>query len=447
MRLNECQRIRSESSRIPSGIIWRDRRRLMFFAIAIACLSLRTIVLNQHLQTKFKTSVRSQDPTNIPPKSISTRRTSAPNPFPSSDNPTRNATRSIPSKDPTGNPTYRPNDNPTDSPTGSPTNDPSKNPTYPPTPNPALRPTVLPTNMPTKENNTSNNHHTNREIARIDNADPKILLLITTHLTDEHVRYFDCCWPRLMKQSKLLNLVHVLLFTNNPLETYNTNVASRIRALFANNPSVTYQHAPQQSLNKIGRESNKLKFPRDRERVRKQLQATLPMRLGFEQHWFHGYDWVIRINPDVLIRNSTWLMDAMAESSSPKNGSTNEKHYKLDAILHPCKDANHTHTDFLAFRPAALPNNNNTIIPFSVLYEQNHEFTAAQVFRSVLESKRFSQVMGAEPSGKHCRIQGQHSSVYHEHDSCQQVPWVNHANHDVGYGDLFCNALYGWEIS
>ena len=228
-------------------------------------------------------------------------------------------------------------------------------------------------------------------------------------------------------------MVHILLFTNNPLETYNANVAQRIRALFANNPSVAYKHAPKEV------------------RLGLQAGANLPMKLGFEEKWFRDYDWVIRINPDVLIRNSTFLLDAMKQVPNTSTES-NEKQYKLDAILHKCT-GRQIHTDFMAFRPAAVlsgnvvPGNNNTL-PFSELVRNNHELTAAKAFESILNNNRYSQVIDAAGIRGFCRIRGQNSSVFHYHNSCNLDKQQNtHSNHGHGYGDLVCDALKEWKIS
>ena len=65
-----------------------------------------------------------------------------------------------------------------------------------------------------------------------------IILFITTHLSDQHIQYFDCCWPHLMKGSKLLPKIDVMIYTNNQIHHYNRNVTNRITSLFKYNPNV-----------------------------------------------------------------------------------------------------------------------------------------------------------------------------------------------------------------
>eukprot|EP00529_Nitzschia_sp_RCC80_P031133 CAMPEP_0113499488 /NCGR_PEP_ID=MMETSP0014_2-20120614/31777_1 /TAXON_ID=2857 /ORGANISM="Nitzschia sp." /LENGTH=359 /DNA_ID=CAMNT_0000393671 /DNA_START=776 /DNA_END=1852 /DNA_ORIENTATION=- /assembly_acc=CAM_ASM_000159 len=86
--------------------------------------------------------------------------------------------------------------------------------------------------------------------------------------------------------------------------------------------------------------------------------------------WFYDYDWIIRINPDVLIRNSTFLQDHMtnsvSSSSLAKSSSltTTPRRDKdsvvVDAILVDCRrdvksrTTQRIHTDFLAIRPNVI---------------------------------------------------------------------------------------------
>jgi hypothetical protein len=90
----------------------------------------------------------------------------------------------------------------------------------------------------------------------------------------------------------------------------------------------------------------------------KQWGANLALMVAFQHKWFDGYDWVIRINPDVLIRDSTFLQTHINDPN-------------VDAILHKCRQPScqdgtdnpertpqpfkylQIHTDVLVFRPDA----------------------------------------------------------------------------------------------
>ena len=54
---------------------------------------------------------------------------------------------------------------------------------------------------------------------------------------------------------------------------------------------------------------------------------------GHQEKWFDGYDWVVRLNPDVLILQDEWLHETMLNSS-------------VDGIFGECKGGQ-IHTDFL----------------------------------------------------------------------------------------------------
>ncbi len=75
-----------------------------------------------------------------------------------------------------------------------------------------------------------------------------------------------------------------------------------------------------------------------------------------KEGWFKGYDWVIRLNPDVIIRNDTYILDVM------------QNDLNATAILINCKWFNpenpKVNTDFFAIKPEVLAPNtfiNSTI--------------------------------------------------------------------------------------
>ena len=120
----------------------------------------------------------------------------------------------------------------------------------------------------------------------------KVLLYITTHMPAEHVTFLRQCWPLAMILSpQLLQLSDVLFFTTEP--------------------------PPDDLLDDVFRGSSSL-YPKQSVRVETydnpgyQGGAILAIKKAIENNWFDGYDWVIRLNPDVLIRNETWLVETMS---------------------------------------------------------------------------------------------------------------------------------------
>jgi hypothetical protein len=73
------------------------------------------------------------------------------------------------------------------------------------------------------------------------------------------------------------------------------------------------------------------------------MGANQGPRLTFQKGWFDDYDWVIRINPDVLIRNLTWLLQQLQNPN-------------VEGIFHDStpRRGHQLHTDFFAVRPKAV---------------------------------------------------------------------------------------------
>ena len=129
------------------------------------------------------------------------------------------------------------------------------------------------------------------------------------------------------------------------------------------------------------------------------------MSIGATLGWFKPFDWVVRINPDVLIRNSSFLMDCVNDPA-------------VDAVIIWCSPLR-IHTDFFAFRPKALGpdafvnmTNEHATIP-----RINHEATVTTSFMEIIKSSRYRMVPDLKPSQGHCRVRGEKAPVYHMHDS------------------------------
>lgn len=118
---------------------------------------------------------------------------------------------------------------------------------------------------------------------------------------------------------------------------------------------------------------------------------------GVEEKWFDEYDWVIRLNPDVLILDDKWLLEIMRNSS-------------IDGIFQDCTVCL-LHTDFFAVRPRAV---NSILVDKSK--NGNAELHATKSFENIVRSRRFVWVKGGFPEHYAiCRIQGGRSPVLHHH--------------------------------
>jgi len=81
----------------------------------------------------------------------------------------------------------------------------------------------------------------------------------------------------------------------------------------------------------------------------RQSGAMAALSDATREGWFSGYDWVIRVNPDVIIRDDTFMLNAMQNDPDATGllincslNSTKTSEFKI-------------HTDFFAFKPEVLP--------------------------------------------------------------------------------------------
>ena len=67
------------------------------------------------------------------------------------------------------------------------------------------------------------------------------------------------------------------------------------------------------------------------------LQETLSD--ARKEGWFEGYDWVFCMNPDVIVRNDSFILDVMQTDSNA-------------AVLIKC--SGYAHTNFFAIKPKGI---------------------------------------------------------------------------------------------
>lgn len=144
------------------------------------------------------------------------------------------------------------------------------------------------------------------------------MLYISTHASDSHRAYLQFYWPVLIRQSALLRQADVVIFsTGNSL--HNPEMAS----VFIYNPSFNIINWPNPGY---------------------QAGANLAMSVGIDLGTFDAHDWVVRVNPDVLILDDSWIRKTLQDPG-------------VDGIFVDCTDScregNCTsaksiiHTDFL----------------------------------------------------------------------------------------------------
>ena len=215
---------------------------------------------------------------------------------------------------------------------------------------------------------------------------PRVLLYITTHMSDQHVELLLGCWPYTIANSKLVRMADVAVFVNGNQNRRNYNEAL-LRTVFQSK-NITVHHSPN-----LGYQNG----------------AISAMANGDKQGWFQGYDWVVRVNPDVIIRDDTYLLSTIS-GDVDVDGVFVDCHEKCKGDTH-CNDTGfQMHSDFTAFRPSAIPSD-------IFWNETNAENMNSVAFASVVHLGRDRWLPDAVPQIKRrCRVTvDERSPVAHYH--------------------------------
>ena len=211
----------------------------------------------------------------------------------------------------------------------------------------------------------------------------RVLLFVTTHMPDLHAKALKWVWPNTVIASSLLTHADVLFYTAKDI---NKTLLERIW--------------PQKNIT-VAKYVNE----------GYQEGAISALMTAVEKRWFSNYDWVIRVNPDVIIRNETWIVSQML----------NKK--KIRGILVDCRDQNLTepipkiHTDFFAIRPEHLPMPERLRAYKSM---KNAEYHATFLFENIWANGHAVVLPDNDPSWSFCRVRGNRSSVVHDHEWLEQ---------------------------
>lgn len=212
---------------------------------------------------------------------------------------------------------------------------------------------------------------------------PKVLIFITTHFSTSHIEFFQRCWPYSIAKSPLLQNSDFFVFSTGA-----TN-KSLLKGLFVHNKLEIYE------VENPGYDAG----------------SNLGLDLGQHYGWFDSYDWVIRLNPDVIIRNDTYILNNIMDPN-------------LEGIFINCLPgrAEQLHTDWSAFRPSTLPEEN-------ALSKRKHSESKFTIdMQSVLKERNFVWLPRSQPvKFGICRVVG--DAVLHDHkylDYCEDDLRGNH---------------------
>ena len=237
-----------------------------------------------------------------------------------------------------------------------------------------------------KSTNTNTNTNTitiNKAVYGIksphnDKESLKVMLYITTHMSPQHVWYLKSCWLPALQNSVLLRTSDVVVYLN-PTKNDTTKLLEEAKQLLKgtfSNQNLTIHHRSNPGY---------------------QEGAKAAISDAVREGWFHGYDWVIRMNPDVIIRDDTLMLDIIQNDPN------------ATAILLNCISSNSrpiVHTDFFAIKPGALGTAadnvlNSTTTAISI-DNAERSFTKS-ISADILEKGNHRWIEAASPRNGMCR--------------------------------------------
>ena len=222
---------------------------------------------------------------------------------------------------------------------------------------------------------------------------PKVLIYITTHMSQQHKEHLKHCWPLALKNSYLLNSSDIKVFMSpDPVQ-----VGESIQLL-----KETFKG---QNL------SYHLHINKDYHRG-----AIAAMSESAKNGWFDGYDWVFRLNPDVIIQNDAWMLDTI------KNDADASLIYIECQPHHPPRLSNMRmiNTDFFGLKISALTPEQLS----NADYGRAESLFSLQMV-PIIERNEHRHVPDAYPLvNDMCRVNGNpHGSVFHFQDD---YGWIAH---------------------
>jgi len=211
---------------------------------------------------------------------------------------------------------------------------------------------------------------------------PKILIYIATHMSTAHKAHFKHCWPLALKNSHLLNSSDVKLFITPGTKEVNESIALLNETFHDMVSNVSYHIDINHGYQEGARDA---------------------MVIGSKNGWFDSYDWIIRLNPDVIIQNDTWILDTITNDA--------------DASLLYIDCANSSgklliHTDFFAIKCKSIPSKH-----LETFVEPNFEFGFTKKMSRIIQQNQHRHVPDAYPKQHHfCRVNGNvNGPIFHYH--------------------------------
>ena len=241
-------------------------------------------------------------------------------------------------------------------------------------------------------------------------ADLRVMVYITTHMSPDHIWYLKHCWRTAMEHSLLLRNADIGIYLNSP-EKQRQKDKKLLLNVFQNN-NVTIFEA-----------SNKGSGIRQR----LQFGAMAAMTDGSIEGWFLDYDWVIRVNADVIIRKDAFLLDVMQHDANATallvegpDGFKWKKRGKKNRCKHMIM------TDFFGFKPGAIRQDQFTLhFPHDT---QSAEVTLANQLKEPILSKKTHRWVREARSKVNCRVG---TARRFSHEAMRATPLVHYHPSEV----------------
>ena len=235
----------------------------------------------------------------------------------------------------------------------------------------------------------------------------KILLFVTTHLSTGHIKSWTNLWPYLMKKSPVLGRSDILFYINSNITTDAKNQEWAVDILKKNMPNrnITLKFFPYNQ---------------------RQKGAMMAMIDTCNKGWFieNGYEWIIRVNPDVFIWNENILLRAMSKvgvNAVVANCDFNPKNMLM-------------HTDFFAVRSSLLKPLffQNTSVDGKMY--NNAEVNFTKIMERTVTKDQVEVIVKKNRNSPYCRIMDE--SISHFHVDFLQYNWSSQKALDCFYN---CN--------
>jgi len=225
----------------------------------------------------------------------------------------------------------------------------------------------------------------------------KVALWMTSHGSPQHVPFIQN-YPTIMASQPVLNSADVFLYVGTD----------------ATGPPKMVFH---QALMKYPNPKKTLHYVHDNPGY--QQGAMKGLWFGFQSGWFAGYDWVIKLDPDVVIWNEAELRTLMFDPQA--SGIFNTCRFVQPRCTTKCLD-DIVMTDFFAVRPSAVAGK-----PLFSDWASagNAEMSATHWFRDLIFVGADRWLDQLNPDGA-CRVRGH--GLWHDHGefgpTMANRPWL-----------------------